>query len=96
MTRTNHSEDLVNGVVGRQGTIEDHKVTLQTLRNVVTTSPRMNHGSQKLNGNDKSVENTTKNTSNQDELIAFTVNNAIIQGLISLQIKIPICAENGG
>lgn len=38
------SEDLVNGAVGRQGTVEDVELTFQTLWDIVTTPSWMNHG----------------------------------------------------
>ena len=41
-------EDLVDGSIGGQSTVVDHKLSFQTLRNVISTSPRLNHGSQEL------------------------------------------------
>lgn len=39
---------LVNGGVGRQGTVEDTKLALQSLWNVVATTTRLDHGCYEL------------------------------------------------
>lgn len=39
------TKDLINGGVGWQSTIEDCKLSLQSLWDVVSPTTRMNHGS---------------------------------------------------
>lgn len=43
------TKNLVNGRIRRQSTVEHWKLSLQPLWNVIATSPRVDHGSQKLN-----------------------------------------------
>ncbi len=44
MTTANHREDLINGVVARQGAVEDVELTFETLWDIITTSSWLNHG----------------------------------------------------
>lgn len=44
ITLSDGAEDLVDGVVGGQGAVEDVEVTLEALRDVVTTTTRVDHG----------------------------------------------------
>ena len=48
VANANCSENLVNGGIGWQSTVEYVEVSLKTLRYVVTTSSGMNHGSHHL------------------------------------------------
>ena len=41
-------EDLVDGLLCGNGAVESHKVTLQSLRDVVPASPWVDHGSHVL------------------------------------------------
>jgi len=52
ISHANSPEDLVNGRVARQCTVEDVEVTLETLWDIVTTSTWMNHGRHHLNVHD--------------------------------------------
>jgi len=46
------AEDLVDGNAGRNRTVEDVELTLQTLRDVVSSAARMYHGADHLNVHD--------------------------------------------
>ena len=48
MPFTNHTKDLVDGVVGGERTVEDGKLTLETLWDVIASSSGLNHGCHKL------------------------------------------------
>lgn len=48
VAQTDHAEDLVDGRVGWQRAVKDVELTLETLRNVVTTAARVDHRSQEL------------------------------------------------
>ena len=45
---SNTAKDLVDGGVGGQGAVNDHKLSLQSLGDIITTSSRLDHGSQEL------------------------------------------------
>lgn len=56
MAQANYGEDFVNGRIWRQSTIENSKVSFQTLWNVISASAWVDHCSQKLKGkNTKAV-----------------------------------------
>lgn len=48
VAQTDHRENLVNGRVRWKGAVENGKLALQTLRDVITTTSWLYHGSQKL------------------------------------------------
>ena len=48
VTLTDDGEDLVDGGVGGEGAVEDDKLSLQSLGDVIATSPWLNHGGQEL------------------------------------------------
>ena len=48
MTTANDAEDLVNGWIGGQGAVEDGKLPLETLRDVIAATTRLNHGCHEL------------------------------------------------
>ena len=48
ITWANDGEDFVDGCVGGKSTVEDDKLSFQTLWDVIATSTRLNHSSQEL------------------------------------------------
>ena len=51
VTDSDSSEDLVNGGIGRQGTVKDVKLSLQPLWYIITTTTRVNHSAHHLDIN---------------------------------------------
>ena len=50
------TEDLIDGGVGRQGTVEDGELPLETLGDVITSPAGLDHSSHHLDvGNDREV-----------------------------------------
>lgn len=47
------AEDLVDGLLGGQGAVEDDEVPLQPLRDVVAAAARLDHGRQVLDVHDR-------------------------------------------
>ena len=62
VTLTDDREDLVDGSVGGEGAVEDDKLSLQTLGDVIATSTWLNHRSQELR--DKNNNNNNDNKQN--------------------------------
>ena len=52
MSSADGPEDLVDGIVGRQRAVEDVELALETLGDVVTTTPGLDHGGQELDVDD--------------------------------------------
>ncbi len=49
---SNSLKDLIDGVIGRQGAVEDVELSLETLGDVVTTTAGLDHGRHELDVHD--------------------------------------------
>ena len=50
------TKDLVNGRVGGQSAVEDAELALETLRDVITTTARLDHGGQVLQREERGMD----------------------------------------
>ena len=50
------AEDLVDGRVGGQGAVEDVELAFETLRDVITTTARLDHGGQVLQREERGMD----------------------------------------
>ena len=52
MAASNCPKDLIDGVIGRQGTVEDVELSLEALGDVITATAGLDHGGHELDVHD--------------------------------------------